>query len=212
MLRTLDRNPHATNQQLAAAVDDAIAVRTVSDYLARADPPFTTKVVQDQEPEELTEDWKEQARRWLRGVEHIAMDRRVYADESPIYENEALKVGRSRKGKPIMRSRSRWAKRYTLHAYVRQSGVVHWELCSRITDTSEVERVADDAAMKLKKGDVVIWDRFGRSGRSKHPVGGHYSPVARKSFATAGATVRFLPPKAKYFNPCELLFNDLKSH
>ena len=39
-----------------------IAARTVSDYLARAHPPFTTKVIQDQEPEELTEEWKEGAR------------------------------------------------------------------------------------------------------------------------------------------------------
>ena len=45
-----------------------------SDYLARADPPFTTKVIQDQEPEELSEEWRAGARRWLEGVKKIRLD------------------------------------------------------------------------------------------------------------------------------------------
>ena len=63
---------------------DKIAVRTVSDDLARAEPPFTTKVIQDQEPEELTEEWKEGARKWLRGVKKICLDTRIYEDETPV--------------------------------------------------------------------------------------------------------------------------------
>ena len=63
---SLDRNPFATNQQLRARVGNKIAASTVSRYLARAKPPFTAKVAQDQEPEELTEDWKEEARKWLK--------------------------------------------------------------------------------------------------------------------------------------------------
>ena len=46
LCKTLDQNPTATNRQLRAVVRDKIAVRTVSDYLARAEPPFTTKVIQ----------------------------------------------------------------------------------------------------------------------------------------------------------------------
>ena len=80
---SLDRNPFTTNQQLRARVGNKIAASTVSRYLARAKPPFTAKVAQDQEPEELTEDWKEEARKWLRGVKTIAMRRRIYADEAP---------------------------------------------------------------------------------------------------------------------------------
>lgn len=90
--------PFTSNRDLAAAVGGAIATRTVSDYLACADPPFTAKVAQDQEPEELSEDWKAAARTWLAQVRRIAMSRRVYADETGIYANEALKRGRSRKG------------------------------------------------------------------------------------------------------------------
>src|SRR6185369_10768464 len=89
LCKTLDQNPTATNRQLRAVVRDKIAVRTMSDYLARADPPFTTKVIQDQEPEELTEEWKEGARKWLRGVKKIRLDTRIYEDETPVYANEA---------------------------------------------------------------------------------------------------------------------------
>ena len=89
-------------------------------------PPFTAKVTQYQEPEKLSDDWKAGARTWLGQVRKIAMSRRVYADETGIYANEALKRGRSRKGKPIFRARPRWANKYTLHVFARGSvlGVV----------------------------------------------------------------------------------------
>ena len=48
---SLDRNLFTTNQQLRARVGNKIAASTVSRYLARAKPPFTAKVAQDQEPQ-----------------------------------------------------------------------------------------------------------------------------------------------------------------
>lgn len=210
--RALDANPFLKNRDLAAAVGGAIAERTVSDYLARADPPFTTKVVQDQEPEEKTDDWKEQCRAWVRHVTDIPLDTRVYEEKCAIYANEAPRVGRSRVGVPIMRARSRYAKRYTLHMYVKRTGVLYWELCDKNAVTAEIERVAAAAAEHVEAGDVLIWDRLDRSGRCRNPTAQHYSPVARSAFTDRGAKVEHLPPKGKYFNPLELLFNDLKSH
>jgi len=99
---SLDRNPFATNQQLRARVGNKIAASSVSRYLARAKPRFSAKVAQDQEPEELTENWREEARKWLRGVKTIALSKRIYEDETPIYANEAPHKGRSRVGKPII--------------------------------------------------------------------------------------------------------------
>jgi transposase len=212
LVATLDRDPMATNRELAAAVGGAIAERTVSDYVARADPPFSTKVVQDQEPEEMSDDWKVLCRRWIARVIHIPLDTRVYQDESAIFDNEAKKKGRSRIGKPIFRPRSRFGKKYTLHVFARRTGVLFWSLRKVNASTAEVEHAATLAAENLQNGDTVIWDRLGRSGRAKHPVAQHYSPVARETFEDAGATLEFLPPKAKYFNPLELLFNDLKTH
>ena len=141
---------------------------------------ITAKVAQDQEPEELTEDWKEEARKWLRGVKTIAICRRIYADEAPIYANEAPHKGRSRKGKPIIRARSRYATKYTLHVYAKKDRVVHWDLSDKNADTKEIERVAVDAAAQMDEGDTLIWDRLGRSGRALHPIHQHYRPAVRE--------------------------------
>ena len=139
------------------------------------------------------------------------------ADEStqtkpPSHANEAPHKGRSRKGKPIIRARSRYATKYTLHVYAKKDRVVHWDLSDKNADTKEIERVAVDAAAQMDEGDTLIWDRLGRSGRALHPIHQHYSPAVREEFKERGVSIKFLPPKGKYFNPIELLFNDLKSH
>ena len=144
-----------------------VAARTVSDYLARADPPFTTKVIQDQEPEELTEEWRAGARRWLEGVKKIRLDKRIYEDETPVFANEAPKRGRARRGTPILRARSRYATKYTLHVYAKRSGMLHWDLSDRNADTKEIERAAIDAVGEMKSGETVIWGRLGRSGHAE---------------------------------------------
>ena len=131
----------------------------------------------------------------------------MYEDETPGYANEAPKKGRPRRGKPIFRTRSRYAKKYTLHMYAKRSGVVHWDLSDKNADTNESERVAREAVEQVEGGETLIWDRLGRSGRASHPTSQHYSQK-RKPYST----IKFLPPKGKYFNPLELLFNDLKSH
>ena len=43
LCRALEQNSTATNRQLSAVVRGKVAARTVSDYLARADPPFTQR-------------------------------------------------------------------------------------------------------------------------------------------------------------------------
>jgi len=210
--RALDQNPFATNRELRGVVENKISECSVSRYLARAKPCFTAKVVQDQEPEELSGEWKTAARGWLEEVKRIPLYKRIYQDETPIYANEAPKKGRARTGKPIFRARKRYAKKYTLHLYAKRDGVLHWDLSSKNADTKEVERVAVDAAGEMESGDTLIWDRLGRSGRASHPRAQHYSPEARATFEERGVTIKFLPPKGKYFNPLELLFNDLKTH
>ena len=103
-------------------------------------------------------------------------------------------------------------KKYTLHMYAKRSGVVHWDLSDKNADTNEIERVAREAVEQVEGGETLIWDRLGRSGRASHPTSQHYSPEAQAIFNTRDVTIKFVPPKGKYFNPLELLFNDLKSH
>ena len=64
-------------------------------------------------------------------------------------------------GTPILRARSRYATKYTLHVYAKRSGVLHWDLSDRNADTKEIERVAIDAVGAMKSGETVIWDRLG---------------------------------------------------
>ena len=200
LCRTLDRNAFATNRDLAAVVGNKISATKCECYLARAKPRFTAKVVQDQEPEELSEEWKTEAKQWLEQVKRIPLDKRIYEDETPVYANEAPKKGRSRRGKPIFRTRSRYAKKYTLHMYAKRSGVVHWDLSDKNADTNEIERVAREAVEQVEGGETLIWDRLGRSGRVSHPTSQHYSPEAQAIFNTRDVTIKFLPLRGKYFN------------
>lgn len=78
LCRTLERNAFATNRDLAAVVGNKFSERSVSVYLARAKPRFTAKVGQDQEPEELSEEWKTEAKQWLEQVKRIPLDKRIY--------------------------------------------------------------------------------------------------------------------------------------
>ena len=114
--------------------------------------------MQDQEPEELRAEWKTVARQWLEQVRRIPLDKRIYEDETLIYANEAPRKGRSRKGKPRFRARSRYAKKYTLHMYAKRNGVVHWNLADKDADTKEIERVATEAVEQMEGGDEAkLW-------------------------------------------------------
>ena len=76
----LDQNPFATNRELRGVVENKISECSVSRYLARAKPCFTAKVVQDQEPEELSGEWKTVARGWLDKVKRVPLCKRIYQD------------------------------------------------------------------------------------------------------------------------------------
>ena len=69
-----------------------------------------------------------------------------------------------------------------------------------------------DPVGEMGSGDTLIWDRLDRSGRALHPSAQHYSPEAKATFEERGVAIKFLPPQGKYFNPLELLFNDLETH
>ena len=212
LCRTLDKKPWATNRRLTAAVGHRIKLRSVSNYLALAKPRFTPHTFVNQEPEELTEEWKTETRRFIGKVQKIRLDKRVYGDEAGIYSNDAPRVGRARRGKKLFRPKPRWGKRYTLHVYARRKNVVHWELSDKNANDSEVVRVVHSVAKNIKNGDVLLWDRLGRSGRKQKPDKQHYNPTAIATIESKGGKVIHLPPKGKYLNPAELLFNDLKNH
>lgn len=145
-------------------------------------------------------------------VKDIPWEKRVYMDESFVYNNEAPSMGRSKKGAPINRIRDKRGKRLTMYLAIRVDGLVHPPILKPLNaDDKEFMRYVEESLVPcLRPGEVVIWDRLGRSGRAKNPCKQHYNPVARKMIEDVGCQLMILPPKGKYFDPIELVFSLLK--
>jgi transposase len=142
-------HPYETNKQLAARVDGKIRPRTVSDVLHRGNPEITLHRAVDQEPEELTVEWKQTVLRFIKNtLRRTRLDRRIYEDETPIYGNEAPRLGRAPKGKKLYRSRRRYARKYTLHVYAKKSGILYWDLRDKNANDSEIKTVASAAMLE----------------------------------------------------------------
>jgi transposase len=94
-----------------------------------------------------------------------------------------------------------------LNGYLRPSRIFDK---GSITTGQFVQYVRDDLAPHLKKGDVVIWDLLGRSGRAKNPTALHFAPEARAAIERQGARLLLLPPAGKLFNPIESVFGETK--
>ena len=116
--------------------------------------------------------------------------------------------GEHGRGTPILRARSRYATKYTLHVYAKRSGVLHWNLsATEHADTKEIERVAIDCGGSDEKWRDCNLGPFGAKWarcESEQP--------ARQSGGERSirGACRSLPPKGKFFNPLELLFNDIR--
>lgn len=214
LLDAIEVNPHITYAQLTAMVDHPVAASTVHRTLIGLTPPVVQVAPLDVLPVELTDEHQQQLRNFVaKDIRHVPMDTRVYADESYIMSNSAPTTAKTRRGRKVMRARTRWGKKYTLHAYVRQDEVLHWELAKKNADDAEIRRVVLDSVVpELREGDVLIWDRLGRSGRSKAPKAQHYNPEVKAAVEAVGARIQMLPPFGKWLDPVELLFHDLKEH
>jgi transposase len=212
--RRLDNNPLLTNQQLQASVDEKVSLTTISRTLQNAQPKFTSKKIEDVSEAEMSDEWRREVKKFLRMLNRShPMANRIYGDETAIYANEARSRGRSRKGKRIHRKREYYAKKFTLHVFIREGEVVAWDLSEDNADDDEVLRVFTTKVLpKVEEHDVLIWDRLGRSGRCRNPVKQHFNPQIKSLLESKGATVLLLPPKGKYLNPVELLNNHLKEH
>ncbi len=209
----LDDDGSLRNSDLAKIVENKVNERTISDILARAQPAFSRQRFLDQEPKEHNDEWKREMEHFIKcTLRHVPLKKRIYADESPIFINEALKYGRGRRGGKLMRKRSHYGKKYTLHVYATWEKVLHWELCSLNARTSEIKRITSKVAKKITDEKFLLWDRLGRSGRCSNPTAQHFNPDVIRKFKACGVKAILLPPKGKYLNPVELLFGDLKQN
>ena len=210
MRRELADDPTATNERLAARLDNVVKPRTVSLYTKRLD--ITRKMISDEPKVTWSDRFVEECRVFRREIRDVPHDRRVYMDESFVYDNEARKRGRGPKGERILRPRERHGKRWTIYLAIRNDSLVHPPILStkNATDPEFLAYVCNMLVPALRENDVVIWDRLGKAGRCKNPRKQHYNPEARAAIEGRGARLVFLPPSGKYFNPIELTFGTLK--
>ena len=213
IIEHLDHYPTATNVELAQLVNDVVCPQTISKILARANPPFVMRRILNREPAEYLPEWKEEVSDFIHGtLRRIRIEDRIYADESAIFTNEAKRFGRTRLGKPILQSKSRYGKKFTLHIAISRDKILCWSLREVNANDQEVVKFGLRIAKKMSKGQVLLWDRLGRSGRSKNPVAQHFNPLIIQAINAKGGQMVHLPPLRKYLDPVELLFNDLKEH
>lgn len=210
LLAALKRNPSATNEMLSAVVHNMIAPRTVSHYLKRNN--ITEKRITDGGAQKMDNRIIGETRDFYLKVKDIPWNKRVYMDESFVYNNEAPSTGRSPAGEPINRIRDKRGKRWTMYLAIRVGELVHHPILKpQNADDGEFMKYVEQTLVHLlRPGEVVIWDRLGRSGRAKNPCKQHYNPRARQLIEEKGCQLLILPPKGKYFDPIELVFGLLK--
>ena len=205
-------NPGTTNDQAAVFLNHKIKPQSVSNYLKRAG--FTRKEFTDEQENYGNQESIQEIKNYYSLLQEIPEPKRVYMDESFIYDYETPRFGRSLKGERIPRSRSRHGRKWTVYLAIREDGLVHPPILSdeSANDLNFYHYVWQHLAPNLRRGDVVIWDRLGKAGRCANPSKQHYNPDVKRLIEEKGCQVMFLPPKGKYFNPIELVFGILKTH
>ena len=210
MLEALEKNKSASNEMLAGVVHNMINPQSVSNYLKRAN--ITVKRITDGGAQKMDDRIISETRDFYLKVKDIPWNKRVYMDESFVYNNEAPAYGISVAGEPINRVRDKRGKRLTLYLAIRVDGLVHMPILKpeNADDVEFMKYVEQTLVPYLRFGEVVIWDRLGRSGRAKNPCKQHYNPLARQMIEDKLCQLLILPPKGKYFDPIELVFSLLK--
>jgi len=118
-------------------------------------------------------------------LRRLRLNKRIYQDENAIYANEAPRRGRAPKGKKLYRPRKRYSKKYTLHVFAKKTCVLYWELRSKNANDEHVS----SAVAEMRRGDVLLWDRLGKSGKRLNPIRQHYSPEVISTLASKDAKV-----------------------
>lgn len=211
--RALLRDPFLTNDELAELVKKKVTGRAVGYYIKNSKYNFVWKLEQVDVEASFTQQHKKEGDDFLKKIKYIPLERRVYVDESFFGAGMRRRRGRYPSGTSAWTPRNRFYHKMTTISATRQHQLAHptkFFEKAYITTKDFETYVQTDLCPVLRKNDVVIWDRLGRSGRAVNPTALHYSPAARQAIEATGASVLFLPPNGKLLNPIELLFGDIK--
>jgi len=199
-----------TDAQLAERLRGTVSRRTVNSYVTELG--FTPKVpARGDEP--VTDHVVLETRKYLRRLKRFPRRLRCYMDETFIYANEYPRRVRELAGERAHVPLPALARCYTLYWAITSRRQLHPPILRRenCDDANFLRYVRDTLAPHLTHGLTVIWDRLGRSGRSRNPKRIHYNPEASRLIEGRGCNVLFLPPKGKYLNPIEEANNALKA-
>lgn len=213
MERALLKNPFATNRDLAAVIGNKISPQAAGKYIRISELRFVKKLEQLDVESSFTQEHVQKGLEYLGEIESVPFSKRVYVDETWIGAGVRRRFGRFPSGTVPHTPRNRKYPRKTVVGAIRQHGFIGPSriLNKGVVSTPDFEDyVRRDLAPKLKRGDAVIWDQLGKSGRAKNPTATHFSPIARALIEARGARLVLLPPAGKHHNPIECVFGETK--
>jgi hypothetical protein len=209
----LIKNPYSTNADLASFMKNKISAREAGRLIDQSARGFTWKLEQEDVEASFTKKHYEEGRKFMNANKHVPLARRIYVDETRISSRVRRRTGRFPKGvQPWSPKNVKYPGNVVICAIKDYKWLHPGKVYPKggLTTEEFVEYVEDELCPLLKEGDVVYWDRWGRSGRAKNPVAHHFSPRARELVEATGAKLKLLPPNGKLLDPIELLFGDTK--
>lgn len=213
MERYLMKNPYASNAELAEQVNNKITPRHAGRIIEASPREFKRKLEQEDVEASFSLKNLEEGRKFKTSIKNIPLAKRVYVDETRISSRVRRRTGRFPKGVTPWKARDARYPGHSVVSAIRGEGWLHpakiYNKGSISTEEFE-DYVEIDLAPLLEEGDVVFWDRWGRSGRAKNPIAHHFSPKAKTTIESMGAKLKLLPPTGKLLNPNEPLFGDAK--
>ena len=209
------RHPEASNKKLAKAVGNRITPRSAGNYVRRSPQHFTWKLEQLDDEATFTREHYEQGLYFMHHVKRVPLKKRVYVDETATNAGVRRRKVRTPRKVPFWRRHNRKYRRVTVVSAISLRGFRHK---SRLYNKGSLSTEEFESYVRryliptVHPGDVVLWDRWGRSGRARNPVAHHYSPTARKLIEAVGACLLLLPPHGKLFDPIEPIFGEVKKN
>lgn len=209
----LIKNPFATNTELSAKIKNKITPSGVGKGLAKSDYKFTWKLESVDVEDTFNAEVVKETKKFFNKVKNVPEGDRIYVDETYASSGIKRRKGRFPKAKKPWSPRNRKYQRMVIIGAITKEGWLHPGKIYKkpsISDSDFETYVQRTLCPRLKRGQTVFWDRYGRSGRAKNPTARHFSPKARKAIENKGANLIMLPRYGKYGDPIELIFGDTK--
>lgn len=209
----LIKDPYATNADLAALIGNKISAREAGNIIAKSSMNFKWVLEGVDLEESFTPEIVEEGKAFLKETHNLKYSDRVYMDETFASSGIPRAWCRLPEGKKKWSPRNRKYPRMVILSAITQNGWLHPSKIYHkpsITDEDFDDYVKKVLAPCLRRGQTVLWDQYGKFGRTKNPHHRHFSLKARNSIEARGAKLKILPRYGKLLDPIEMVFGDTK--